>query len=61
MFLTLEGPEGAGKTTQARLVAEDFRGRGLDVLEAREPGGTPIGEQIRALLLDARHREMAAR
>lgn len=42
-------------------MADDLRGRGLEVVEVREPGGTPIGEQIRALLLDARHREMAAR
>ena len=42
-------------------MADDLRGRGLDVVEVREPGGTPIGEQIRALLLDAHRREMAAR
>lgn len=61
IFLTLEGPEGAGKTTQGRLLADYLRGLGRDVVCVREPGGTPIGEQIRGLLLDPRHREMGAR
>jgi dTMP kinase len=61
VFLTLEGPEGAGKTTQARLLAEYLRSGGRDVIGVREPGGTPIGEQIRALLLDPRRAEMDAR
>jgi len=57
VFITLEGPEGAGKTTQARLLADHLR-RSYDVLYTREPGGSPIGERIRGLLLDERHREM---
>jgi len=61
VFLTLEGPEGAGKTTQGRLLVEHLRASGYDVLHVREPGGTPIGEQIRSLLLTPRHSEMAAR
>jgi len=61
VFLTLEGPEGAGKTTQGRLLVDALRAEGHEVLELREPGGTPIGEQIRALLLDPRHRELAPR
>ncbi len=61
MFLTLEGPEGAGKTTQGRLLAEHLTRAGHDVLHVREPGGTLIGERLRALLLDPRHREMDAR
>jgi len=61
VFLTLEGPEGAGKTTQGRLLADALRASGHEVLELREPGGTPVGEQIRALLLDPRHRELAPR
>ncbi len=60
-FLTLEGPEGAGKSTQGRLLVEDLRRAGREVLDVREPGGTAIGEQIRALLLDPAHGEMAAR
>lgn len=49
-FLTLEGPEGGGKTTQARLLADFLRSQGHDVLLTREPGGTPIGDQIRRVL-----------
>jgi dTMP kinase len=50
LFITMEGPEGGGKTTQSRLLAEHLRSLGNDVLLTREPGGTPIGEQIRAVL-----------
>jgi len=51
-FLALEGPEGAGKTTQARLLVDYLRGRRREVVSVREPGGTPVGEEIRALLLN---------
>jgi dTMP kinase len=51
-FITFEGPDGAGKTTQMTRLTAYLRERGLDVLVTREPGGTPIGEQIRHLLLD---------
>lgn len=51
-FITLEGGEGVGKSTQAALLADALRGRGLDVLQTREPGGTTGAEAIRALLLD---------
>ncbi|HEX5327999.1 MAG TPA: dTMP kinase [Acetobacteraceae bacterium] len=50
-FITLEGGEGAGKTTQARLLAEALAARGLAVLRTREPGGAPGAERLRALLL----------
>jgi dTMP kinase len=52
MFITLEGPEGAGKTTQLRSLADFLRARGHDVVTTREPGGTPIGDQIRGVLHD---------
>jgi dTMP kinase len=51
-LITLEGPEGGGKTTQARRLADLLRDRGHDVILTREPGGTVVGERIRKLLLD---------
>ncbi|MBS1065025.1 dTMP kinase [Gluconobacter kondonii] len=51
LFITLEGGEGAGKSTQARLLAEALRVEGHNVLLTREPGGTPGAEEIRNLLL----------
>jgi dTMP kinase len=51
-FITLEGGEGAGKSTQVRRVAAALRGRGLEVVETREPGGSAGAEAIRALLLE---------
>jgi dTMP kinase len=51
-FIAFEGGEGAGKSTQAMLLAEALRARGLDVVLTREPGGTPGAEAIRRLLLD---------
>ena len=52
MFISIEGLDGSGKTTQAQRLYDWLRRRGHDVLLTREPGGTPIGEQIRALLHD---------
>lgn len=53
-FISLEGVEGAGKSTQARLLAEALRTRGRQVLETREPGGTAVGEELRHVLKHAR-------
>ena len=61
LFITFEGPEGSGKTTQIRLLADALTRRGLRVLATREPGGTRIGNAIRDLLLDSAHTEMSFR
>ena len=51
-FISLEGGEGVGKSTQLKALAEALRGRGLEVVETREPGGSPGAEAIRNLLLE---------
>jgi len=53
LFITFEGVEGCGKTTQTELVAEWCREHGRDCVETREPGGTPLGEHVRNVVLDA--------
>jgi dTMP kinase len=60
-FITLEGPDGGGKTTQARLLADWLRERGHDVVLTREPGGSGIGDRIRAVLHDPANTAMDAR
>lgn len=53
-FITLEGPEGSGKTTAARHLAEWLRGCGIETVLTHEPGGTPLGEEIRRIVLHMR-------
>ncbi|TLM74930.1 dTMP kinase [Pseudarthrobacter sp. NamB4] len=55
LFIAFEGGDGAGKSTQAARLAEALEARGLTVLRTREPGGTPIGEKLRSLVLDHGH------
>ncbi len=59
LFISFEGTEGSGKTTQMKLLVERLRRDGLAVTESQEPGGTVIGRQIRGVLLDPSHHEMA--
>jgi dTMP kinase len=61
LFIALEGGEGAGKTTQARMLAIWLREQGFDVITTREPGATKVGMRLRALLLDTAHAGMSAR
>lgn len=57
-FITFEGPDGAGKTTQMKMAGERLAAKGFEVFYTREPGGTPISEKIRQILLDPANHEM---
>lgn len=59
IFITVEGTDGSGKTTQIRLMKEYLREKGYDVVIARDPGGTDISEKIREIILDPGNGEMA--
>ena len=58
LFISIEGPDGSGKSTQIENIKEFFRHRGLDIVFTREPGGTPVGEKIRGVILDRQYAEM---
>ena len=58
MFITIEGIEGAGKTTHINHIVDFLRNKGYDCIITREPGGTKIGEKIRAILLDSKNNDL---
>lgn len=60
-FIVFDGPDGSGKSTQFRTVAQIAQTAGVEIVEVREPGGTPIGEKIRNVLLDPANAEMVTR
>lgn len=60
LFITFEGPDGAGKTTQLERLATFLDSKNVDILRTREPGGTKISDQIRHIILHPDHREMVA-
>ncbi len=60
MFITLEGPDGGGKTSQAQCLAEYLRSENIEVLLTREPGGSPIGDQIRNVIMQLDNTDMDA-
>lgn len=59
LFITMEGPDGSGKTTQIDLLKEYLESKGFDIVLAREPGGTVIGEAIREIILNRDYQEMS--
>lgn len=60
IFITLEGPEGSGKSTHSKLLCDFLRRRGLKVIHVREPGGTRISEAVRKILLDKKNKGMTS-
>jgi dTMP kinase len=61
LFITLEGPEGAGKTTIIDMLLNYYQEQEKQIIKTREPGGIPISEKIRSIILDPKHTEMDAR
>ncbi|MBL1261699.1 MAG: dTMP kinase [Thiotrichaceae bacterium] len=59
-FITVEGTEGVGKSSNITFIQETLQAAGIDVVATREPGGTPLGEEVRELLLDHRHSGMSS-
>ena len=61
VFITFEGDDGVGKSTHIRFLSDTLRSLGYEVVSLREPGGTSIGEQLRAIVLDPNNPEIAAK
>ncbi len=61
MFITFEGPDGSGKSTQLRMLASALREEGREIVTTREPGGTEIGDQIRAVIMNMKNKAMDPR
>lgn len=59
IFITMEGPDGSGKTTQIDLLKKYLESKGYDIVIAREPGGTVISEAIREIILNKEYQEMS--
>ncbi|MBQ6504899.1 MAG: dTMP kinase [Flexilinea sp.] len=61
MFITFEGPDGSGKTTQLNKLVPALEAKGLDIVRTREPGGTDIGDQIRSVIMNMKNKSMHPR
>ena len=61
MFITFEGPDGSGKTTQMRMLVPILEAQGREVVRTREPGGTDIGDQIRSVFMNMKNKSMDPR
>ena len=61
MFITFEGPDGSGKTTQIHRLIPVLQEKGLDIVQTREPGGTEIGDQIRSVIMNMKNKSMHPR
>ncbi len=61
MFITFEGPDGSGKSTQLKMLAAALREEGIEIVTTREPGGTEIGDQIRAVIMNMKNKAMDPR
>lgn len=61
MFITFEGPDGSGKTTQIKAIGSELQAKGYDIIYTREPGGTEISDQIREIIMNMKNKRMAPR
>jgi len=59
LFISIEGSDGSGKSTQIENIKKFFKDKGIDIIFTREPGGTPIGEKLREIILDRNLKEMS--